>query len=1311
MVDATTRELVSGFNEEETIEKDLFLSFVDTKEALNKPYKLYIATTDTYAVDEPPAAPQLQLATVNFQLIVNQEYETKVPSSGWLYLFLNGKLWREINIKNQRQYADVNLFNFQGLPEGERLATCSPRDHIVIPVAFEGTPYSVQVAYSKVQWSWHYIEQLGGLDSKATRLNTPDANELRDKRCTELDYFNDKENTKDPFSLSSKQLHEFQTPTETKQDIQFSIPSWLDMAADIQAEHDAALGAIESLITVQTEDTGYYPKDHVDRVRIALLLNQHYLYGNQKANFNTLAQAIKQSNFTQYDGTYSTEKLARAHECLDLAALERTLQTQRFEALVEEALNAKHKIISLLGESRFVAMLSDYASLGTEQKSADRIQGLLALGEVFEGFTIDPMQQVEPFLVDYYKYEQSEYWHLRQNPIPEFLEKLTGLSETPHPLFEVTFNFAQLYPELWQEFQKNNSAYQNTPIEEMTYAQRYNPNISGIGDQLEELHGVAIANQLIKQLLKLMAGFVAVDESKLDSWAVKTSSKDIRAKLVDTDGYDDVIQKRKKEIESLEKERTTLEGQREPLNKKITELSAKIDGEKIDLDIEMESLSTKLSEYQKSKPTEAELNKLKEQKVSIAIHEQKIAGLKVEKASQQRLLTQNQLSIAEINTTIRTQKQYQTQRQANQNTPVYSQRVSGQLTEGSSTKNHLFMGEASQFIAGKRIAKVKVDLQDIIDGNFPAHLSPLNKPAIKALQQRLKSGFQQLHTQGGKTNNVNALGINFPVSANALNGDRTNIDLALNQLAAAMLDTKNKVPAHTVDMYCLKADIDITLSEKNWSTLQRKSTSDALYLDYLNLNKGLELTKTEFQKQQKILAQQKQKLEHISAQRIKVIDQASSYQQKNHQLMLKDQRIHSFQVKFQGGVAAFEVYNMALKWRALVKNPSNKAWMDASLASIELAGSLVDTFESGLRSFSPTSKTNYHQHSKSFRRTLRWVGRGLGIAGGFIAIHSGYQNVIAAKALSDNARLWGGVTEIASGVMSIISISLITISGLTKVAFLATLGFCFGLGALALGLVSLAFVLFYEDEDGNFFDKVAEKARKSAQNRTESKILKMCTFGIDHNRCTETEGLEDWQEPTKCYAGLRSFFSQPQIKISADHNIGLVKIAIQNSALEQNHNTNTEVYIRGDENYFSNDGIPWQSLYTQTVLDRATQPDNSLETKLSSNSKTYGVDYNSLARNISVNLQSGVQTLSIPIALFKQMSEQSRCDDFYFRVLVRGIPKVSNGIETIFGLPRKFANLSNLNSDLEVSRVDQEHFYQHSNSTWWYLAEKQIDLI
>lgn len=1290
MVDATTRELVTGFKEEEIRKKDLFLSFIDTNKNQDDNYKLYLATTETYAVNEPPATPQLQLATVNFQLTVNQQNETQVPNSGWFYLFLNGKLWREINIRSQRQYADVNLNDFKGLPEGERLATCSPRDHVVIPVALDGTPYSVQVAYSKIQWSWSYIEQLGGMDSKTTRLTGPDVNDLRDIRCTELDYFNEKENKADPYSLSPKELHEFQSPTETKQDILFSIPSWLDMAADIQAEHDAALGAIESLITVQTEDTGYFPKHHVDSVRIALLLNQHYLYGNQKANFKALTQAIKQANYNQADRSASTNKLALAHDCLNLEALEQTLQTQRFEELVEEALNAKHKMISLLGESRFIATLSDYASLGTEQKSADRIQGLLALGEVFEGFTIDPMQQVEPFLVDYYKYEQSEYWHLRKNPIPEFLERLTGLSDTPHPLFDVTFNFALLYPELWQEFQNSNSAYQNTPIEDMSYAQRYNPNISGIGDQLEELHGATIANQLIKQLLKLMAGFVAVDESKLDSWAVETSSKDIRTKLVETDGYDDVIQKRKKEIENLDKERTTLESQQEALKKNIDELETKILVQKNNLSTRTSELAKMQSDFQSSKPTEKDLNALKQQKISIAIQEQKIKGMIVDRKNQQQLLSQNELKIAEISTTIRTQKQYQTQRQASQNAPVYNQQVTGQLTEGSSTKNHLFMGEASQFISGKRIAKVKLDLQDVIDGNFPPHLSPLNKTAIKALQQRLKSGFQQLHTQGGKTNNVNALGINFPVSANALNGNRTNIDLALNQLAAAMLDTKNKVPVHTVDMYCLKADIDITLSEKNWGILQRKSTSDALYLDYLKLNKEVELTKTKFQKQQQVLAQQKEKLELISAQRIKAIDQASSYQRKNYQLMLKDQRIHSFQVKFQGGVAAFEVYNMVLKWRALIDNPSNKAWMDACFATVEFAGSLVDVLESGFRSLSPSNKVNYHSLTEKVRKDIRFAGRSLGIAGGLISIHSGYQDVITAKTLNDNARLWGGSLAIASGALSILSISLVVISGLIEVTLLATLGLWIGLGALTVGLISMLFLPLYDS--------------------AESTILKMSTFGIEHYRCSETKGLEGWTEPAICFAGMLTFLNKPHIEIKADHDNDVVNISIQNSALAQNHNTFTEVYIKGDENVFSNDDVPWKSLYTQTVLDRIDQSENNSSPLQFSKFNTYGIDYNSLARNISINLKSGLQELTIPIALFGQMNQQSHCDDFYFRVLIRGTPKAALS-DRLTPLPYAFANVLNPNSDLEVARVKQKHFYQHSNNTWWYLTEKQLDLL
>lgn len=102
------------------------------------------------------------------------ENKTVLPN-GWLYLFLEGNLWREIRVIScdhdgfpTYHFSDVNLLTQQG---GDyREATTQGRmEQILLPVSVNGAEVHLAYAFSASQWPWSKILSLGGLSSERLR--------------------------------------------------------------------------------------------------------------------------------------------------------------------------------------------------------------------------------------------------------------------------------------------------------------------------------------------------------------------------------------------------------------------------------------------------------------------------------------------------------------------------------------------------------------------------------------------------------------------------------------------------------------------------------------------------------------------------------------------------------------------------------------------------------------------------------------------------------------------------------------------------------------------------------------------------------------------------------------------------------------------------------------------------------------------------------------------------------------------------------------------------------------------------------------
>ncbi|MCU7843220.1 MAG: DUF4150 domain-containing protein [Candidatus Thiodiazotropha sp. (ex Monitilora ramsayi)] len=99
-------------------------------------------------------------------------------NQGWLYIYVDGFLWRELevrggtidaksNLRGQYSYVDVNLT--QHLGNDIRPATIQLVNQLLLPHKVAGQQVKVEIAYSRVQWSWTRLVSYGGIHPEDPR--------------------------------------------------------------------------------------------------------------------------------------------------------------------------------------------------------------------------------------------------------------------------------------------------------------------------------------------------------------------------------------------------------------------------------------------------------------------------------------------------------------------------------------------------------------------------------------------------------------------------------------------------------------------------------------------------------------------------------------------------------------------------------------------------------------------------------------------------------------------------------------------------------------------------------------------------------------------------------------------------------------------------------------------------------------------------------------------------------------------------------------------------------------------------------------
>jgi len=133
-------------------------------------YLIPLGESETASKDEDKT-PDVGLMPARLvRLLDEEEIQLQNLRQGWLYVFVDGHLWREVKISDDAVFQDVNLAKYQGKNVRPSAGMGFDYDVLTLPYRLNGQSPTVQVAFSEIQWSWQYLCKMGGMSADDKRF-------------------------------------------------------------------------------------------------------------------------------------------------------------------------------------------------------------------------------------------------------------------------------------------------------------------------------------------------------------------------------------------------------------------------------------------------------------------------------------------------------------------------------------------------------------------------------------------------------------------------------------------------------------------------------------------------------------------------------------------------------------------------------------------------------------------------------------------------------------------------------------------------------------------------------------------------------------------------------------------------------------------------------------------------------------------------------------------------------------------------------------------------------------------------------------
>lgn len=424
--------------------KRLSLMLPDTH---HQHHKIPLGFGETVAFDAELGEPPADLVPVTFLRHIPDEGLGPLRD-GWVYVFVNGYLWREVRFSlDGHQLRDVHLGWEKGLDR--RRASGQANDLMILPWKLDHAECTVQLAYSEEQWSWNRIDQLGGMNPQDPRQKQGDqvespydpaySEQQRTDRLVTLDLSAVDDDFQSVPEDSPIRLVEPGELAHTRQhyNTQFDkgiasviLPDRLGEARYAAESHHEYLTLLQAIIDEMFGlAPGSAPQTQEDqnalaeRKLAALFADQLFAGADRKLRNGPVSEAEK---------TAITKRI-EARELLDRDALEAALQKDGCRQLLDDALNERLTLVALLDDPALFTELLDLHTLN----GPSYVKLFETVGRLIRHFNLPITQLYKDGFIDLAEQEQLQ----AQDPGQDFLLRLLGAhpEAEAHPLHALLF--------------------------------------------------------------------------------------------------------------------------------------------------------------------------------------------------------------------------------------------------------------------------------------------------------------------------------------------------------------------------------------------------------------------------------------------------------------------------------------------------------------------------------------------------------------------------------------------------------------------------------------------------------------------------------------------------------------------------------------------------------------------------------------------------------------------------------------------------------------------------------------------------------
>ena len=116
---------------------------------------------------ETIVVPVVPRAYCHHRMLRLENFADYPRTNGYIYVYINGYLWRELETGEKGVLNDIDLEQYKG--RDRRPATGTQVRHILVPFQVNGKQPKIEICFSEIQWSWSQVQLLGGMDPNDIR--------------------------------------------------------------------------------------------------------------------------------------------------------------------------------------------------------------------------------------------------------------------------------------------------------------------------------------------------------------------------------------------------------------------------------------------------------------------------------------------------------------------------------------------------------------------------------------------------------------------------------------------------------------------------------------------------------------------------------------------------------------------------------------------------------------------------------------------------------------------------------------------------------------------------------------------------------------------------------------------------------------------------------------------------------------------------------------------------------------------------------------------------------------------------------------